>query len=88
VAHEVWSLYAWTVAHIGRRPTLIEWDSALPTLHTLLGEAMWADLLASSVSFAATAEKPRARDNLPSEAVPFALPFPATIHATNEMSHV
>ncbi len=51
VKPEVWSLYASAIGCIGRRPTLIEWDSALPPLNTLLGEAMWADLLASAVSF-------------------------------------
>lgn len=54
VAPEVWSLYAWAVERIGRRPTLIEWDSALPPLNTLLGEAMWADLLAGATSFDST----------------------------------
>ena len=49
VAAEVWSLYAATLSRIGRRPTLIEWDSALPPLTTLLGEAMWADLIAGSL---------------------------------------
>jgi uncharacterized protein len=49
VASDVWSLYAAAIARIGRRPTLIEWDSALPSLNTLLGEAMWADLLAGSM---------------------------------------
>lgn len=51
IAHEVWSLYASTVERIGKRPTLIEWDSALPPIETLLGEAMWADLLAESIIF-------------------------------------
>lgn len=51
IAYEVWSLYASTVERIGKRPTLIEWDSALPPIETLLGEAMWADLLAQSVIF-------------------------------------
>ncbi len=49
VAQEVWALYAATVARIGKRPTLIEWDSALPELAVLLGEAKWADLLADWV---------------------------------------
>jgi uncharacterized protein (UPF0276 family) len=47
----VWALYARTIARIGRRPTLIEWDSALPTLDVLLGEAMWADMLMASTVF-------------------------------------
>ncbi len=50
VPHQVWSLYASTIARIGKRPTLIEWDSAVPPLATLLGEAMWADLLAGAVT--------------------------------------
>jgi uncharacterized protein (UPF0276 family) len=39
VSDEVWSLYEHALALIGPRPTLIEWDSALPSLETLLGEA-------------------------------------------------
>lgn len=45
----VWSLYAYAMQRIGRRPTLIEWDSELPPLNVLLGEAMWADMLAESL---------------------------------------
>jgi uncharacterized protein len=62
VAHQVWSLYASTVARIGKRPTLIEWDSALPPLDTLLGEAMWADLLAGAVTFERRVRKAHAID--------------------------
>jgi uncharacterized protein len=47
VAPQVWSLYRSAVRRFGRRPTLIEWDSDLPPLATLLGEAMWADLMAT-----------------------------------------
>jgi uncharacterized protein len=50
VAPEVWSLYRAAIERIGPRPTLIEWDSDLPPLDTLLGEAMWADLLASTIA--------------------------------------
>jgi len=39
VSDPVWSLYEHALALIGRRPTLIEWDSALPPLETLLDEA-------------------------------------------------
>ncbi len=45
----VWSLYALTIERIGLRPTLIEWDSAIPELKVLLGETMWADLLTSAL---------------------------------------
>jgi len=34
-----WELYEYTLQHIGPRPTLIEWDSDIPALPVLLGEA-------------------------------------------------
>ena len=39
VSDEVWALYQTAVAHLGARPTLIEWDDALPELEVLLKEA-------------------------------------------------
>jgi uncharacterized protein (UPF0276 family) len=36
---EVWELYKYCLQHIGPRPTLIEWDSNIPTLSVLIGEA-------------------------------------------------
>jgi uncharacterized protein (UPF0276 family) len=39
VCDEVWALYAAACARFGPRPTLIEWDTDLPTLDVLLGEA-------------------------------------------------
>lgn len=47
----VWSLYAYALRRIGARPTLIEWDTEIPALDVLLGEAMWADMLAQSIAF-------------------------------------
>lgn len=67
VAPDVWSLYAWTVERIGRRPTLIEWDSELPPLNTLIGEAMWADLLAGAASFQRTVCNQECKRPLPAE---------------------
>lgn len=43
-----WDLYAHAVARIGRRPTLIEWDSAIPPMDRLLVEAAKADAAAES----------------------------------------
>ncbi|MGH8645941.1 MAG: MNIO family bufferin maturase [Gammaproteobacteria bacterium] len=43
LAEEVWRLYGWTVDRIGRKPTLIEWDSELPQLNVLLNEAYRAE---------------------------------------------
>jgi len=42
IAHPVWNLYAATIARIGARPTLIEWDADIPDLPLLLGEAALA----------------------------------------------
>lgn len=39
VAPAVWRLYEETLRRLGPRPTLIEWDTALPPLAVLLGEA-------------------------------------------------
>lgn len=39
VSEDVWRLYEHTLARIGPRPTLIEWDTDLPALDVLLGEA-------------------------------------------------
>ena len=47
----VWSLYSYALGRIGPRPTLIEWDTDVPALDVLLGEAMWADMLAQSIAF-------------------------------------
>jgi uncharacterized protein (UPF0276 family) len=45
VAEEVWALYRATVARIGPRPTLIEWDSEIPSLDVLGSEADKADAI-------------------------------------------
>jgi uncharacterized protein (UPF0276 family) len=39
VAPAVWRLYERTIARIGARPTLIEWDTHIPVLAVLLAEA-------------------------------------------------
>jgi uncharacterized protein len=43
VAEPVWQLYAHTIGHFGPRPTIVEWDSDLPALDVLAGEASTAD---------------------------------------------
>jgi len=42
VCAAVWQLYRYALEHIGVRPTLIEWDTNLPPLDTLLAEAATA----------------------------------------------
>jgi uncharacterized protein (UPF0276 family) len=46
VTDQVWDLYARTIARTGPLPTLIEWDSQLPTLERLIAEARHADAVA------------------------------------------
>jgi uncharacterized protein (UPF0276 family) len=43
VAPAVWDLYAHALRRFGATPTLIEWDTAIPTLDVLIGEARRAD---------------------------------------------
>jgi uncharacterized protein len=45
VAEEVWDLYRLALRRFGPRPTLIEWDTRLPALETLVGEATRAQRL-------------------------------------------
>ena len=47
----VWTLYRHAISRLGPRPTLIEWDTDVPVLDVLLGEAMWADMLSASIMF-------------------------------------
>lgn len=44
VPEAVWTLFEHTIAHLGPRPTLIEWDARLPALAVLLGEAAKAQV--------------------------------------------
>jgi uncharacterized protein len=48
ICGEVWDLYSYALNQIGERPTLIEWDSDLPTLDILLGEAAKAQQMAAN----------------------------------------
>lgn len=66
VAPQVWSLYASAIRRFGKRPTLIEWDSDLPTFNTLLGEAMWADLLSNAETLECRNDAPERRRTPPS----------------------
>ena len=43
VTPAVWELYAYTLERIGPKPTLIEWDSALPAFEVLQAEAARAE---------------------------------------------
>ena len=45
VSDPVWQLYEYAISRLGPVPTLIEWDTNLPTLDVLLGEASYADTL-------------------------------------------
>lgn len=45
----VWQVYAHTIERMGAKPTLVEWDTALPAFDVLLGEAHEADRVARAV---------------------------------------
>lgn len=49
VCDEVWQLYDYAIRHIGPRPCLVEWDSDLPPLQTLVDEAQHADRIIENV---------------------------------------
>ncbi len=44
VSKEVWALYEYALASFGGKPTLIEWDTDIPSFATLLREALKAQL--------------------------------------------
>lgn len=48
IAPEAWALYAHALRRFGPRPTLIEWDSAIPAMDRLLEEAAAADRIAAA----------------------------------------
>lgn len=50
VCPEVWTLYRHALARLGPVPTLIEWDTDVPPLEVLLGEAQRARSLARGLS--------------------------------------
>ncbi|TJW11889.1 MAG: DUF692 domain-containing protein [Mesorhizobium sp.] len=70
----VWSLYHHAISRLGPRPTLIEWDTDVPVLDVLLGEAMWADMLSASIMFNRKQTARRAAVTEP-RAVPTVLSF-------------
>jgi uncharacterized protein len=45
VCNDVWLLYQAALRHFGPLPTLIEWDTNLPSIEVLIGEARKADRL-------------------------------------------
>lgn len=45
VSPPVWELYTQAIRQLGPRPTLIEWDTDLPPLETLVGQAALADAI-------------------------------------------
>ncbi|MBM4225884.1 MAG: DUF692 domain-containing protein, partial [Gammaproteobacteria bacterium] len=58
----VWALYREALQRFGPRPTLVEWDTDVPSLVTLLAEAAKADRIAGEcVAAASTASAANAR---------------------------
>ena len=52
VQEPVWDLYREVILKIGKRPTLIEWDTDIPLLDTLLEEAAHADKILEKSCYA------------------------------------
>jgi uncharacterized protein len=50
VCAEVWDLFRSALSHLGEIPTIIEWDTDIPALSTLLEEAHKADLITRSAN--------------------------------------
>jgi uncharacterized protein len=46
IAQPVWELYDYALRRFGRKPTIVEWDTDIPSLATLVGEADRADTVA------------------------------------------
>jgi len=64
--HEpVWQVFAHAVARLGERPTLIEWDTDIPTLDVLLDEAHHAAQQLSAAQQGATRAPDRSRARTP-----------------------
>ncbi len=76
VAPAVWQLYTAALARFGRVPTLIEWDTDVPSVAVLLSEAGKADAIAAS--FAALAATP------PRQAMPMAAGAADALAATQD----
>jgi len=54
VSAEVWTLYAEACKRLGPKPTLIEWDTDLPSLDVLLEEAAAARAIAEDATEASS----------------------------------
>jgi uncharacterized protein len=52
----VWTLYREAMRRYGPKPTLIEWDTQVPSLRVLLDEALHADEIMSTCSHRAETE--------------------------------
>jgi uncharacterized protein len=59
VRDPVWTLYRDVISHIGPRPTLIEWDSALPDWPVLQAQALTARQIMAANGMALAAEASR-----------------------------
>ncbi len=68
----VWQVYAQAIRRLGAKPTLVEWDTALPAFDVLLGEAAEADRVAAAALEAAAAPgRPKQGPTLPEGRSPY-----------------
>ena len=90
VAAPVWDLYKAALKRFGRLPTLIEWDTDIPALEVLLGEAWKADTLAAAFPVMDAPEPVReaAGSASPADLSPVQDRFAAALFAPGEEAEV
>jgi uncharacterized protein (UPF0276 family) len=80
VAPAVWALYQAALERFGGVPTLIEWDTDVPALEVLLGEAGKAKDIANNIA-------PNVTKNVGWKSSGSEFPSPSTISASTEREH-
>lgn len=84
VADPVWQLYAAAIERFGQLPTLIEWDTDIPPLEVLLGEAERARHVAAGVSHHMQTSSDRPSSNVAEDSAEFVDPARAGLAAIQE----
>jgi uncharacterized protein (UPF0276 family) len=84
VADPVWQIYEAAIERFGQLPTLIEWDTDIPPLGVLLGEAERARHIAAGVSHQPQAGSERPSSNVADDSADFVTPARAGLAAIQE----
>jgi uncharacterized protein (UPF0276 family) len=84
VADPVWQIYEAAIEHFGQLPTLIEWDTDIPPLEVLLGEAERARHVAAGVRHQPQAGSERPSSNVADDSADVVDPTRAGLAAIQE----